>query len=141
MRFLLSALFLISVAASAGPTEDLTALEEKMTDALVRSDAPVIDTLWADDLVWVGLNGKPATKAEQLAGMKAQAPASSALSATNKDVKVRFYGEAAVVTVRSTWTTKTADGERASDYVATHVWNERGGQWRLVSAHISRVAQ
>jgi len=53
---------------------------------------------------------------------------------------VRVYGESAVVTVLSAWTVRTADGERASDYLATHVWNERGGQWRLVSAHISRVA-
>ena len=143
MRFLSGVLLLIGAAAAADPIQDLTALEQKMTDALVRSDTAVIDALWADDLVWVGLNGKPATKAEQLAGMKAQPPTSvpSVLSATNKDIKVRLYGQAAVVTVRSTWTTRTDAGERASDYIATHVWNERGGQWRLVSAHISRVAQ
>jgi uncharacterized protein (TIGR02246 family) len=143
MRFLLSALLLIGTSAAADPIQDLIALEHKLTEALVRSDADTIDALWADDLVWVGLNGKPATKAEQLAGMKAQAPASSpsVVAAVNKDVKVRLYGQAAVVTVRSTWTTRTDSGERASDYVATHVWNERGGQWRLVSAHISRVAQ
>lgn len=143
MRLLVSTLLLMCTAAAADTTQDLIALEGKLTDALVRSDADTIAALWADDLVWVGLNGKPATKAEQLAGMKAQAPTSapSVLSATNKEVKVRLYGQAAVVTVRSIWTTKTADGERASDYVATHVWNERSGQWRLVSAHISRVAQ
>ena len=143
MRLSLCALLLIGAAAAADTTQDLTALEQKMTDALVRSDAAVIDTLWADDLVWVGLNGKPATKAEQLAGMKAQAPASapSVLSASNKEIKVRLYGQTAVVTVRSTWTTRTDAGERASDYLATHVWSERAGQWRLVSAHISRVAQ
>jgi uncharacterized protein (TIGR02246 family) len=143
MRFALSGLLLFAAAAAADATSDLVALEQKLTDALVRSDAETIDALWADDLVWVGLNGKPASKAEQLAGMKAQAPPSapSVLSATNKDVKVRLYGQAAVVTVRSTWTTRTDAGERASDYIATHVWNERGGHWQLVSAHISRVAQ
>ncbi len=62
------------------------------------------------------------------------------IGVVNKDVKVRIYGESAVVTVLSTWTIRTAAGERASDYLATHVWNERGGEWRLVSAHISRVA-
>ena len=142
MRFLLSALLLLCTAAAADTTQDLIALEQKLTDALVRSDVAAVDALWADDLVWVGLNGKPQTKAEQLAGMRAQAPASSpsAVSAANKDVKVRLYGDAAVVTVRSTWTTRTAEGERASDYLATHVWSRRAGEWRLVSAHISRVA-
>jgi uncharacterized protein (TIGR02246 family) len=143
MRFLLSALLLLCTAAAADTTQDLIALEQKLSDALVRSDAATVDALWADDLVWVGLNGKPQTKTEQFAGMRAQAPASapSAVSAANKDVKVRLYGEAAVVTVRSTWTTRTAEGERASDYLATHVWSRRAGEWRLVSAHISRVAQ
>jgi uncharacterized protein (TIGR02246 family) len=140
MRCLLIALLLAGTAAAADPTRDLAALEQRMTGALARSDAAAIEALWADDLVWVGLNGKLATKAEQLEGMKAQAPAPNALYATNTDVKIRLYGQTAVVIVRSTWTTRTADGERASDYLATHVWNERRGQWRLVSAHISRVA-
>jgi uncharacterized protein (TIGR02246 family) len=143
MRFLVCALLFVGGAASADSTQDLIGLEQKLTEALVRSDADAVGALWADELVWVGLNGKPASKAEQLAAMKAQAPASapSVASATNKDVKVRLYGESAVVTVLSTWTTRTAAGERTSDYVATHVWSERGGQWRLVSAHISRVVQ
>jgi uncharacterized protein (TIGR02246 family) len=143
MRYLLIALLLAGTAAAADPTRDLAALEQRMTAALARSDAAAIEALWADDLVWVGLNGKLATKAEQLEGMKAQAPtpAPNALYATNTDVKVHLYGQTAVVIVHSTWTTRTADGERASDYVATHVWNERRGQWRLVAAHISRVAQ
>lgn len=141
MRFLLGALLLVGVAAGADPIQDLTALEQKLTDALVRSDASAIDALWADDLVWIGLNGKLASKAEQLAGMKAQAAGPSVLSATNDDVTVRPYGSTAVVIVRSTWTTRTDVGERASTYVATHVWAERGGRWRLVSAQISRLAQ
>ena len=143
MRFVSSALLLVvCVAAAADPVRELTALEQKLTDALVRSDAATVDALWADDLVWIGLNGKPSSKAEQLASMKGQAAtAPSSVSATNKDVEVRLYGSTAVVTVRSTWTTRTDAGERASDYIATHVWSERGGRWRLVSAHISRVAQ
>ncbi|HUL81235.1 MAG TPA: nuclear transport factor 2 family protein, partial [Gammaproteobacteria bacterium] len=75
MRCLLIALLLAGTAAAADPTRDLAALEQRMTGALARSDAAAIEALWADDLVWVGLNGKLATKAEQLEGMKAQAPA------------------------------------------------------------------
>jgi uncharacterized protein (TIGR02246 family) len=137
-------LLLVAATAAADTTAELVGLEQKLTDALQRSDVDAVAALWADDLVWVGLNGKQSSKAEQLAGMKV--PAATAASAPavagviNKDVKVRIYGESAVVTVVSTWTTRTADGERATDYLATHVWNERGGQWRLVSAHISRVA-
>jgi uncharacterized protein (TIGR02246 family) len=141
MRRLVCALLLVAAAAAADPTRDLVGLEQRLTDALARSDAEALGALWADDLVWVGLSGKPSSKAEQLAGMKTPASVPSVVSVTNKDVKVRLYDRSAVVTVLSTWTTRTPAGERASDYVATHVWSERRGQWRLVSAHISRVAQ
>jgi len=144
MRVLFILLLLAAGAAAADTTADLVGLEQKLTDALQRSDVDAVAALWADDLVWVGLNGKRSSKEEQLAGMKAQsATAGSApavIGVVNKDLKVRVYGESAVVTVLSAWTVRTADGERASDYLATHVWTERGGQWRLVSAHISRVA-
>ena len=144
MRFVLAALLVLSAAAAADTTQDLVLVEQKLTDALFHSDAEAVSALWADDLVWIGLNGKSSTKAEQLAGMKAQAPATAApsvVSVTNKDVKVRLYDRSAVVTVLSTWTTRGPAGERATDYVATHVWREQRGRWRLVAAHISRVAQ
>src|SRR5881394_2627435 len=143
MRFVLAALLLFSAAATAADrTEQLIGIEQKLTDALTRSDADAVAALWADDLVWIGLNGKSSTKAEQLAGMKAPAAsAPSVVSVVNKDVKVRLYDRSAVVTVLSTWTTRGPAGERATDYVATHMWREQRGQWRLVAAHISRVAQ
>ena len=144
MRLLFIPLLLVAGAGVADTTADLVGLEQRLTDALQRSDVDAVAALWADDLVWIGLSGKRSSKAEQLAGMKAQAAAPGSAPAVvgvvNKDVKVRVYGESAVVTVLSSWTIRTAEGERASDYLATHVWNERGGQWRLVSAHISRVA-
>jgi uncharacterized protein (TIGR02246 family) len=145
MRFVLCALLLAGAAAAAAadPTHVLVGLEQRLTDALTRSDADAVGALWADDLVWIGLNGKSSTKAEQLAGMKAQAPAAapSVLSVTNKDIRVRRYDRSAVVTVLSTWTTRGPAGDRSTDYVATHVWREQRGQWLLVAAHISRVAQ
>ena len=145
MRALASLLLVFAGVAPADTTADLIGIEQLLTGALKRSDADTVAALWADDLVWIGLSGKPSTKAEQLAGMRTPASTSGSAPAVvdvvNKDVKVRLYGESAVVTVLSTWTTRAATGEqRASDYVATHVWNQRGGKWRLVSAHVSRVA-
>src|SRR5881396_1668123 len=132
MRLVLAALLLFSAAATAADrTEQLIGIEQKLTDALTRSDADAVAALWADDLVWIGLNGKSSTKAEQLAGMKAAAAAPSVASVVNKDVKVRLYDRSAVVTVLSTWTTRGPAGERATDYVATHIWREQRGQWRL----------
>jgi uncharacterized protein (TIGR02246 family) len=143
MRFIVCALWLVAAAAGADTTQDLIGIEQRMTDALARSDARAVAELWSDDLVWIGLSGKTSSKAEQLAGMKPPAPgeAPSIVAVTNNDVKVRLYDKSAVVTVLSTWTTRAPAGERATDYVATHVWREQGGKWQLVTAHVSRVAQ
>ena len=140
---LLTALLLVpGPAAQADTTDDFILLEQQLTDALGRSDARAIDGLWSDDLVWIGLNGKPSSKAQRLAGMTASVDTSApaVVTVNNKRVESRVYGKTAVVTVLSTWTTRTSNGESASDYMATHVWNKQHGSWRLVSAHISRMA-
>jgi uncharacterized protein (TIGR02246 family) len=141
MRLALCTL-LLAGAAAADPASDLVRLEEQLTDALARSDAEAVAALWSDDLVWIGLSGKSSSKAEQLAGMRAQPSASAptVISVLNKDVEVKLYDRAAVVTVLSTWTTQAPAGRPATDYVATHVWRKQRGGWRLVAAHISRVA-
>jgi uncharacterized protein (TIGR02246 family) len=143
MRFLLSALLLLQASAITDSRQELTQLEQELTQALVRDDAKTIADLWADDLVWVGTNGKTSSKAERLSAMRAStvstASTTTIATAKNQQVEVRVYGEMAVVTVVSTWTTRTNDREANSDYMATHVWRKEGGKWRLVSAHISRV--
>ena len=137
---LLTAVLFTTTTVLSDAAQDLIRLEQQMTDALIRSDAQAIETLWADDLVWIGINGKTSSKAEQLAGMKASAPSSApALSAKNNEMKVRIYGDTALVMVRSTWTTRTESLESKSDYTATHVWRKQRGKWKLVSAHISRA--
>ena len=115
MRLLFIPLLLVAGAVVADTTADLVGLEQRLTDALQRSDVDAVAALWADDLVWIGLSGKQSSKAEQLAGMKAQAAAPGSAPAVvgvvNKDVKVRVYGESAVVTVLSSWTIRTAEGD------------------------------
>jgi uncharacterized protein (TIGR02246 family) len=136
---LLGAILLTTISGLADTKQDLIRLEQQMTDALVRSDAQAIETFWADDLVWIGINGKASSRAEQLAGMKTPAPANApTLSAKNNEMNVRVYGDTAVVTVYSTWTSRSESAESKSEYTATHVWRKQRGKWKLVSAHISR---
>ena len=81
--------------------QQILRVEQQLTEALARSDSRTVDVLWADELIWVGPNGRTSSKAEQLAAMRA-ATAGSALTATNKHVDVRIYGTIAVATVIST---------------------------------------
>jgi ketosteroid isomerase-like protein len=135
----LCALLCCPFSEAGDATHQIVQLEQQLTEALSRSDARAVDVLWADDLVWVGPNGRSSSKAEQLAAMRADT-ATSALSATNKRVDVRIYGTTAVVTVISTWVNTAAGSDaKHTDYIATHVWNRTGGAWHLVAAHISRL--
>lgn len=53
------------------------------------------------------------------------------------DVNVRILGDVAIVHARTAY--KTADG-RAAGGRYTDVWARRNGQWRAVSAHVTRLA-
>jgi len=118
----------------------LIELERQLSDALVREDAAVLDRLWSNDLVFTFPNGKVSNKAQRLAGQKPAAQRSQSESATSNDeVKVFLYGNTAVVTVLSTWTSKENNQAYSSQFQATHVWAKQEGRWQLVAAHVSPV--
>jgi ketosteroid isomerase-like protein len=119
-------------------------LEQQLSDALVRLDFKTVDDLWNDDLVFISPTGQVTTKAQRLTGMKTPVqPADAVVAAsTNDDIQVRLYGQTAVVTLLSTWKGKGSDNrEFSTRYMTTHVWAKQSGRWRLVSAHVSRLAR
>src|SRR6266852_942246 len=100
---LLLAILLFQPAAP-NAIQEITRLEQQLTDALIRNDVAAVDSLWSEDLVFIGTDGKTSTKARRLAGMKAPASSGDAVvTTTNDDVKVRLYGQTAFVTLLSTW--------------------------------------
>ena len=141
MLIFATTLLLVTISLAPDPKEELILLEQRLTDALVRSDVRTIGGLWADDLVFVGTNGKQFSKAERLSGMARPSTSSEATvsSAKNDEVKVRLYGQTAIVTLDSTWVTRTGNREFSNRYMTTHVWIKQRGRWRLVSAHVSNV--
>jgi ketosteroid isomerase-like protein len=141
---LLAALLLANSPVWSDENQDLIRLEERLSDALVRLDVQASDDLWSDDLVFVSPGGQVTTKAQRLAEMRVPAQPSAAVvvASTNDDIKVRLYGETAVVTLLSTWKGTGSEGrEFSTRYMTTHVWAKQKRQWRLVSAHVSRVAE
>jgi ketosteroid isomerase-like protein len=117
---------------------ELIELERQLSDALARQDAPVLDRLWSEGLVFTFPNGQVSNKAQRLA---AQKPSSDPNQFTNRneEVKVYSYGNSAVVTVRSRWTDQTGTKQFGDPYQATHVWVKQNGRWQLVAAHVSQV--
>jgi ketosteroid isomerase-like protein len=123
-----------------GVERQLIELERQLSDALVREDATVLDRLWSNELVFTFPNGKVSNKAQRLAGQKPAAqPSHSESETSNDEVKVYLYGNAAVVTVLSTWRGKANNQEYSSQFQATHMWVKQEGRWQLVAAHVSPV--
>ena len=111
---------------------------ERQSEALAKEDAAVRNRLWSDDLVFTSPNGHMTNKTQRLAGQKPSAQ-SAQLANINDEVKVRVYGNTAVVTVLSTWKGKAGTQEFSDQYQATHVWVKQRGKWQLVAAHVTPV--
>jgi ketosteroid isomerase-like protein len=138
------AVLVLGVAISAqtqteSVEQELIKLENEWADAWVKSDVAFHDRIMADDYTWTSPWGEIVTKADNLALVKSGEDmiASWVLA----DMKVRVYGEAAVVSGRDT-IKETYKGEDVSSQNRwTHTWVKRAGRWQCVAGHSSEIAQ
>jgi ketosteroid isomerase-like protein len=139
-------IFAVAVLAQtqAQPTrgsveQELIKLENEWADAWVRSDVAFNDRIMSDDFTWTSPSGEVWTKAQDIEEIKSGGSVIASWVLT--DVKVRVYGDAAVVTGRST-VKETYKGKELSGQVRwTHTWVKRDGRWQCVAAHSSEIAQ
>jgi len=119
--------------------QELIKLENQWVDAMLKRDVAFLDRTLADDFLGTGINGRVETKAESLASMKSSEYVITSL--VIDDVKVRVYGDAAVVTGRSTGK-ETYKGKDVSGQTRwTDTFIKRDGRWMCVATHNSRIAQ
>jgi ketosteroid isomerase-like protein len=118
-----------------GAEQDVLRAHDQVLDAIGRADTAALERLYADDYTITGPGGGVASKAERLAALKA----SPNTAQPPEEVKVRVYGDAAVVTGRLTGTVPGQGSPAAMRYI--QVWVKRGGQWQLVASQLTRIAQ
>ena len=109
-------------------------LESEGREATLKNDIAANDRLLADNWMNINPDGSITTKAKLMELLKEGS--FKIMSIDNDEVMIRVYGDAAVVTGRST--TKRAG--QGSEVVArqvrfTRVYAKSKGQWRVVSAH------
>jgi len=119
--------------------QELLKLEQDWANANVKADVAFLDRILAEDCVFTDAEGVVWTKAQSLAHLK---PGGHVItSMVSDDMKVRIYGDAAVVTGRNT-TKETLNGKDTSGQERwTDTWIKRNGRWRCVATHSSRIAQ
>jgi ketosteroid isomerase-like protein len=117
--------------------QELIRVEEEWNRAMVQNDAATITRYMADDWTIIGTDGRVSDKAAFLRLVESGALTHDVMEAD--EVKVRVYGDAAVVMARAVSGGKYRGQpfrvvERVSD-----VFVRQGGQWRCVLTHLSRM--
>ncbi len=122
---------------SASMHKEVEALEQDWRQALLASNVTELDHLLADDYLGVTANGTLETKADLLAMRRSGTTRLSQLDLS--DLKVRVYGDTAVVTSRAEVAGTNGGTDISGRYRYTRVYNRRNGQWRIVSFEASRM--
>jgi ketosteroid isomerase-like protein len=117
--------------------KEIENLESQWRLAVVQNDVAAFNRLLADDYLGINPNGTLETKADALAQRRSGTVKVSSIEPDN--VKIRVYGDTAVVT--SLVDVEGHDGDRdiSGRYHYTRVYSRRDGEWKVVSFEASRV--
>ncbi len=98
-----------------------------------RMPVAAIDRIVAPDYTLIGPSGEVVSRAQALADLKSGADKYASL--TMADVKVRVFGNAAVVTGRATVKEQYKGKDVSGQLRYTDVFVKRNGRWQAVATH------
>ena len=119
--------------------EELIGLANEWDRAMVGNDAEAIGQYMADDWTIIGADGGVSDKATFLGLVKSGTLSHDVME--SYDLKVRVYGDAAVVTARGVSGGKYQGQAFREVERSSCVFVRQEGQWRCVLTHLSRIAQ
>ena len=117
----------------ASATQQVLKLEHAWVRALSEHDAVFLNQLLADNFIDVSWQGKLRTKADMLEDLKTPKPATQTLS----DLKVRLFGDTAIVTGLNTIVGKHQ--ALVAKLRFTDVFVRQHNQWHAVSSQETLV--
>lgn len=114
----------------------VAAAAEKLRLLMVGPDKAALEAIVADDLSYGHSGGKVDTKASFIADL--MSGASDFVSITITDQSVRMVGNAALI--RHTLSAKTNDSGKPGTVTIKilQVWQQQGGQWKLIARQAVR---
>jgi ketosteroid isomerase-like protein len=113
-------------------------LERDWADAIVKGDVATIDRILADDFSYTNWDGTIETKAQHIEGIKSKVYKVESLNLEN--LKVRVFGEAAVVTVGQVEKSQWKGKDNSGHYLFTDIYANRNGKWQVVAGHGCKIA-
>jgi ketosteroid isomerase-like protein len=138
MKKLGTALFVAILALGQMPaygeeknSNDLKALDAKLTEAFKNHDVKTLENFAAPDMVVIDPLGRVHDRKQYFEHMEKGLAKISELS--ESDVKVKLYGNAGVVTGLLTLKAMVKDKDISGEYRWTRVYVKKGGEWKVVS--------
>jgi ketosteroid isomerase-like protein len=122
----------------ASVEQALMQMERDWTEAGLKKDVATLDKILADDWVGQGITGF-ATKAQALADLKSGD--SKQDSITLGEMKVRVFGNTAVVTGSDDEKTSYKGKDTSGHYTWTDVFVKRQGRWQAVASQGTLMTQ
>jgi ketosteroid isomerase-like protein len=120
-------------------SSEIAAAEQALYRAMIRQDFAALDTVLADDVVYIHSTAVAETKNGYLAGVKNGLYDYDAIE--SDAVTVRFCGEVAVQTGRVRMVVGARDQPKAPiDLLFTLVWKREPVGWRLWQRHATRIS-
>ncbi|HEY4271268.1 MAG TPA: nuclear transport factor 2 family protein [Candidatus Udaeobacter sp.] len=119
--------------------EDLLKLEEEFTRAIVQNDPEAIGRFVADDWIIIGPDGRIIDKERFLGVIKSGALTHEMME--SDDIRVRVYGDSAVVTALTRTKGKFMGEDFSTQERATDVFVLLDGRWQCVLSQLTRFAK
>ena len=140
MVTLLLATASVTFSQTSGRTEqELLNANQAYDEALVRRDVTALDRIYSDEFIYTTPDGEVRDKARQLAFTRSGDLRLE--SGRSYDVRVRVYGNTAVMTGRFMARGKFRDKVIDIRERYTAVWVKRRGQWELVAEQGNLIRQ
>jgi ketosteroid isomerase-like protein len=149
MKYLFSlaigfALFLaLSISAQVNSNNaQLTELETRIADAVVRRDTKFLAGFYSDGFVRTDPSSGQLNKEQWLTRLKSNRDKIESIAVS--DIAVRFFGDTAIVTGRMTTQGRNPETDSDQKYRRldrfTHTFVKQNGRWQLIASHASVIA-
>jgi ketosteroid isomerase-like protein len=128
---ILSLVALLGLAWAASVEEELKKLETDRAAAAVKGDAATLEKQTSDDYTFINLYGQMSDKSQMVNNFKTGQTKLTSDEVSN--MKVRVYGNTAVVTGKADVSGTMAGKDAKGQIMFTRVWVKKGGSWQSVA--------
>jgi len=137
MLLTLTLVVTLNAQSENNSSDELQKFERQWAAAAVKQDTKLIESLWADDFELTNPGGQMAPKALIIEKIKDGSFKIESFDYTS--MKVRTYGDTAVITGRLTIKGSWEGSDVGGEYAFTDTFVKLAGKWREVASQVTRV--